>query len=123
MEDKKTQKIQKSSWGGARPGAGRKMMNGSEEPGRKLKRKFNEYITEEEIQAIVAGAVADAMNGKEAMQKFVLEQVFGKAKQTTIQEDDDGNLLAPVLVKILRESQPVLDGNITNDAQSEGNSN
>lgn len=92
----------KSGHGGARPGAGRKKMYGEEEVTRKMKRKFCAYVTEEQIEAIVAGAVADAMNGKEGMQKFVLEQIFGKAKQRTIQEDEEGNTITPLLVKILR---------------------
>lgn len=44
------------------------------------------------------------------MVKFLFEQLFGKAKQTTVQEDEDGNKLAPLLVKILRD-----DGNTANN--------
>lgn len=40
------------------------------------------------------------------MVKFLFEQLFGKAKQTTIQEDEDGNRLAPILVKILKDGKP-----------------
>lgn len=36
------------------------------------------------------------------MVKFLFEQLFGKATQKTVQEDEDGNTLAPILVKILR---------------------
>lgn len=41
------------------------------------------------------------------MIKFLFEQLFGKATQKMVQEDEEGNTLAPILVKILR------DGNTT----------
>lgn len=84
---------QESRWGGARPGAGRKSMDGGEEVTRKMRRKFEEYISEEQVEGIVAGAVADAMNGKPDMIKFVLEQVFGKATQRQEHTGADGTAL------------------------------
>lgn len=102
----KNQKV-KNGHGGARPGSGRKPMYGGEEVTRKMKRKFNEYVTEEQVEAIIAGAVADAMDGKEGMQKFVLEQVFGKARQRVVNEDEEGNSIQPLLVKILRERNDI----------------
>ncbi len=87
------QEIKSNGHGGARPNAGRKPMHGGEETTRKMRRKFNEYVTEEQIEAIVAGAVADAMDGKEGMQKFVLEQVFGKATQRNEHAGADGEPL------------------------------
>jgi len=75
--------ITKSTRGGKRPGAGRKNMHGEEEVASKMRRKFNQYVTEETIEGIVAVAIADALSGKTDMQKFLLDQWFGKATQRT----------------------------------------
>ena len=88
--DENGQIKQKSSWGGKRPGAGRKPMYGGEEVTRKMRRKFCDYITEEEIEAVMASAIADAMNGKPEMVRFVLDQVFGKATQRQEHTGADG---------------------------------
>lgn len=88
-----SQKTDESSWGGARKGAGRKVVHPDEQVSRKMRRKFNDYVTEEQIEAVMASAVADAMNGKPEMMKFVLEQVFGKATQRQEHTGVDGTAL------------------------------
>lgn len=84
---------QESRWGGKRPGAGRKSMNGGEEVTRLMRRKFTDYVSEEEIESVMASAIAEAMNGKPEMVKFVLEQVFGKATQRQEHTGADGAAL------------------------------
>lgn len=96
-----------NGWGGSRSGAGRKKHS-------RDKLKITDYFTPEEInQAVMEAkllAFGDADNKPDRdMLKFIIEQVFGKAKQRQVQEDEEGNTLAPVLVRILR------DGNFTND--------
>lgn len=96
------QEFKYTSHGGSRQGAGRKSMNGGEEVTRKMKRKFNEYVTEEQIEQIVAASIADALNGKTDMQKFLLEQWFGKATQRNELSGPDGiDLPTQVLVKFV----------------------
>lgn len=94
--------------GGARPGAGRPK-------GTKNKLKIADFFTPEEIDQIVVEAKLLAFGDGNTkpdrdMLKFIMEQLFGKATQKTIQEDDDGNTLAPILVKILKDN----DGNTAN---------
>lgn len=118
MELESSQPIQKSSGhGGARPGAGRKPMYGGEEVTRKMRRKFNEYVTEEEIEAIIAGAVADAMNGKEGMQKFVLEQIFGKATQRQEHSGADGQPLVVALAEAIAHKHDVTNTETERDSE------
>lgn len=88
--------------GGARPGAGRPK-------GSSNKLKVTDFFNGEERDRLVMEAKLLAFgDGKtkpdKDMLKFLMEQLFGKAKQTTVQEDDDGNTLTPVLVKILRDN-------------------
>jgi hypothetical protein len=68
-------------------------MHGGEEINRKMRRLFTDYVSEEQIEAVMASAVADAMNGKPEMMKFVLEQVFGKATQRQEHTGADGTAL------------------------------
>lgn len=87
--------------GGARPGAGRK-------PGSTNKLKIADFFTPDEIQQLVVEAKLLAFGDANTkpdkdMIKFIAEQLFGKATQKTIQEDDEGNQLAPLLVKILKD--------------------
>ena len=86
------QKI-KSTHGGKRIGAGRKNMHGEEEVTSKMRRKFNDYVTEETIDGIVAVAIADALSGKTDMQKFLLDQWFGKSTQRTEITGAEGDAL------------------------------
>lgn len=82
----------KSTHGGKRKGAGRKPMYGGEEPSRKMKRKFNEYVTEEEIELIVANSVQKASDGDMGMARFLIEQWFGKATQRIAGDDTEDPL-------------------------------
>ena len=90
-----------SGWGGARPGGGRPK-------GSTNKLKIADFFTPEDITRLVVEAKLLAFGDSETkpdkdMIKFIAEQIFGKAKQTTITEDEDGNKLAPLLVKILKD--------------------
>jgi hypothetical protein len=87
--------------GGARPGAGRK-------PGSTNKLKIADFFTPTEIDQLVLEAKMLAFGDGERkpdkdMIKFITEQIFGKAMQKTITEDEQGNRLAPILVKILKD--------------------
>lgn len=99
-ELKQNQKIVGQN-GGARPGAGRPKGVGN-------KLKIADFFTPEEINRLVLEAKTLAFGDGETkpdkeMIKFIAEQIFGKAKQTTVTEDEDGNKLAPLLVKILKD--------------------
>lgn len=92
---------QESNWGGARPGGGRPK-------GSTSKLKIADFFTPQEIDQLVMEAKLLAFGDGESkpdkdIMKFIMEQLFGKAKQTTIQEDEEGNRLAPILVKILKD--------------------
>lgn len=95
------QKITKGQNGGARPGAGRPKGFGN-------KLKIADFFSPSEIDQVVMEAKLLAFGDGETkpdkdMLKFIAEQLFGKATQKTIQEDDEGNRLAPLLVKILKD--------------------
>lgn len=51
---------------------------------------------------LLAFGTADTKPDKD-MVKFLFEQLFGKATQKTVTEDEEGNRLAPILVKILKD--------------------
>lgn len=96
-----TNQESKSGWGGARPGGGRPK-------GSTSKLKIADFFTPEDITRLVVEAKMLAFGDGESkpdkdMIKFIAEQIFGKAKQTTVTEDEDGNKLAPLLVKILKD--------------------
>lgn len=100
-EPKINQNFTKGQNGGARPGAGRPKGVGN-------KLKIADFFTGEEIDQLVMEAKLMAFGDGERkpdkdIMKFIMEQLFGKAKQTTVQEDEDGNRLAPILVKILKD--------------------
>ncbi len=100
LETKQESKMS-SGWGGARPGGGRPK-------GSTSKLKIADFFTPEEINRLVLEAKTLAFGDGETkpdkdMIKFIAEQIFGKAKQTTVTEDEDGNKLAPLLVKILKD--------------------
>lgn len=82
MELESNQNSKKSNWGGKRKGAGRpSTIPDQEQVSKKMRRKFNEYVTEEQISGIIASAIQKAEDGDVAMQKFLMEQWFGKATQ------------------------------------------
>ena len=89
------------SHGGARPNAGRPKGVGN-------KLKIADFFKPEEIDQLVIEAKLLAFGDGNTkpdkdMIKFIAEQLFGKATQKTIQEDEEGNQLAPLLVKILKD--------------------
>lgn len=91
----------KFGWGGARPGGGRPK-------GATSKLKIADFFTPDDIDRLVIEAKTLAFGDGNTkpdreMIKFIAEQIFGKAKQTTVTEDEDGNRLAPLLVKILKD--------------------
>jgi hypothetical protein len=95
--------LNKNQNGGARPGAGRKS-------GSTNKLRVTDFFNGEERDRLVLEAKLLAFGDGESkpdkdMVKFLFEQLFGKAKQTTIQEDEEGNQLAPLLVKILKDGR------------------
>lgn len=96
-----TIELKKNQNGGAREGAGRPK-------GSTNKLRVTDFFSGEERQRLVLEAKLLAFGDGESkpdrdMVKFLFEQLFGKAKQTTITEDEDGNKLAPILVKILKD--------------------
>ena len=100
----------KGKHGGYRPGSGRK-------PGSTNKLKIADFFTPEEIDQVVLEAKLLAFGDGNTkpdrdMLKFIMEQLFGKAKQTQVHEDEDGNKVAALMVKFLEN-----DGNT---AQSNG---
>lgn len=103
MELENSQQNQETKWGGARPGSGRKPMHGEEEIGRKLKRKFNEYVTEEEIEKIVAMSVKDALDGKGDMQRYLMDQFFGKARQNVGLDGGEGKPIQIIFDEAFKE--------------------
>lgn len=54
-----------------------------------VRRRLREYVTEKDLQTIVKNAVKMAKEGDKKMVTFVVEQIFGKAKGTTIMEGGD----------------------------------
>lgn len=80
---------------------GRPSAYGAEDQTKYIRRKFNAYITEDEIKAIVASAVSEAMNGKWEMQRYILDQIFGRAKQSVQLEDPNGNALQFILAEVI----------------------
>lgn len=99
VSNSKTNQEIKTTHGGRRPGAGRPK-------GSTNKLKIGDFFSPEEIDQVVMEAKLLAFGDGETkpdkdMLKFIMEQLFGKAKQTQVHEDDEGNKLAPVLVKFL----------------------
>ena len=85
-----------NGWGGKRANAGRKKHS-------RDKLVIADFLTPDDIDKLVEEIKEKVFVDKDKdMIKFLAEQIFGKAIQKTIQEDDDGNTLPPVLVKILR---------------------
>jgi hypothetical protein len=89
----------KGTWGGARPGGGRK-------PGSTNKLKIADFFTPEDIDRLVVEAKLLAFGDGNTkpdkdMIRFIMEQLFGKAKQTQIYEDEDGNKMTALMVKFL----------------------
>ncbi len=100
LETKQETKMS-SGWGGARPGGGRPK-------GSTSKLKIADFFKGEEIDQLVLEAKLLAFGDGNTkpdkdMVKFIMEQLFGKATQKTITEDEEGNRLAPILVKILKD--------------------
>ncbi len=91
----------KSKWGGARPGAGRKRMKGSEEISRMLKRKFVDYVSEDEVEDLIELCLTQATDKPEVL-KFVMEQLFGKARQNIgVDGGEDGKSLVIQISEVI----------------------
>lgn len=77
----------KSERGGKRPGSGRK-------PGvskaTQIKRKIQDYITEEDVRDLIIQAKKLARKGDSQLIRYLLDQVFGKAPQPIEGTDEDG---------------------------------
>jgi len=82
--------------GGKRAGAGRR-------PGvskaTELKRKIQEYFSEEEVQQLIDDVKAQSKKHPELL-KFLVEQIFGKAPQRLEVTGEGGK---PLVVEISRE--------------------
>lgn len=89
-----------NGWGGRRENSGRKRHS-------RDKLVVSDFFSPEEKEQLVATAKELTINAEgkpdKEMVKFLWEQIFGKAKMTTVQEDSEGNDVMPVLVKILRD--------------------
>jgi hypothetical protein len=93
--------LNKKQNGGARPGAGRPK-------GVSNKLRVTDFFNGDERDQLILEAKLLAFGTEDTkpdkdMVKFLFEQLFGKATQKTITEDNDGNRLAPLLVKILKD--------------------
>lgn len=82
------------------------------------KLRVTDFFNGEERDQLVAEAkllafgTADTKPDKD-MVKFLFEQLFGKATQKMIQEDEEGNNVVPLLVKILRDGKTTADNGDT----------
>lgn len=86
--------------------------------GSRNKLRVTDFFNGEERDRLVVEAKLLAFGDPEKntkpdkdMVKFLFEQLFGKATQKTIQEDEEGNTLAPVLVKMLKDYDGKTDSN------------
>ena len=77
---------------------------GGRPKGSTTKPQFREYMTPEQMVDIVNMMYKDALDGKTDAAKWLGDQFFGKATQTQIQEDEEGNKVAPVLVKFITDA-------------------
>lgn len=65
---------------------------GGRPKGSTTKPKISDYITDEEVQSIIATAKAKALEGDTKLLTFILEQIFGKAPQS-IEANMQGSLV------------------------------
>ncbi len=75
-----------SKKGGKRPGAGRPK-------GSSRRPKITDHFSDKEIKNLIKQAKAEAKKDI-GMLKFLLEQLFGKARQTVVGGDSDDNPIA-----------------------------
>ena len=68
-----------------------------------MKRLFEQYITEEEIENIITVSIADALAGKGEMQRFILEQIFGKARQSVGLDGGEGKPIQIIFDEAFKE--------------------
>lgn len=91
MNLQKDQNPKNPNWGGAREGSGRKKHLGlGEQVSKKMRRKFRDLVSEEDYIAVVESAVRQAKSGDTAMQRFLIEQIDGKATQRIAGDDEHG---------------------------------
>lgn len=83
--------------GGARPGAGRPK-------GSKNKLRVSDFYNGEERDLLIQQWKDQTIYADNPDKQLFLElihQLFGKATQKTIQEDEDGNNIIPLMVKFI----------------------
>jgi len=77
--------------------------------GRPKKFTFSDYITEAEVKDLVKLAKQQAREGKSELIKFLLEQVFGKAKQSMDMEVDSRITLEDIMFENWQRRKESLD--------------
>jgi hypothetical protein len=118
MNLQKDQKPKKSDWGGAREGSGRKKHLGlGEQISKKMRRKFRDLVSEEDYIAVVESAVKQAKSGDTAMQRFLIEQIDGKATQRIAGDDEHG----PVSIMGFNYILPDVTVEVENDIEYDSN--
>ncbi len=78
--DNETSQTNHSGRGGKRVGAGRKANPEGIDYAHKLKRKIQTYFEDEDVERLIDLAFEQAQDKPELL-KFLLEQIFGKARQ------------------------------------------
>jgi len=74
--------------------------------GRPQRNTIKDYITPEEIEKLVIAALKKAKENDTHMLKFVLEQIFGKAKQNVEVTGDEEN---PITFSLDKETLNKID--------------
>lgn len=69
------------------------------------KPKFSSYLTEEQIQQVVAKAMELALKGNEMMIKLITEQHFGKPVQPL--SDPDGGSLSILVSEVVAKKNDI----------------
>jgi len=71
--------VRKSAKGGKRPGAGRKKGSKESEFIKWQRKALTDYITESQVRKMISNIITKANKGSVPAQKYLLDQVFGKA--------------------------------------------
>ena len=59
--------------------------------GKDNSRKIASYFTDEEVKALISQAKESALQGDKNLQRFLLEQLFGKSPYTAADDTDKKN--------------------------------
>lgn len=105
----KSQKNQ-GTHGGKRQGSGRKPLGDDDvDYGRLLKRRIQNYFSEEDIEHLIDQAFEQAKDKPEIL-RFLLEQIFGKARQNIgVDGGEEGKALVIEISEIIARKNG-LDG-------------